>query len=186
VHTFQRTYLATYAVLDTLTNRAATIELNNLPNYAEFTNLFDAYRITKVVARFIYDQNSAQATPAVGGTQNVFMPSLVTVNDYDDATPLAAITDYVQYETFKVERMDRPIVRTFKPKVAVPAYAGGAFSGYLRGSDASPWIDAASPNVELYGLKYGVQATMEGGIGTKQMGALSIYWTYTVEAKDTR
>jgi hypothetical protein len=171
--------------MDTLTNRSNAVVLSNLPNYTEFTSLFDAYKISHVKALFIWDMNSAAPVSAVGGVQTNFIPNLLTVLDNDDATPLASVADYCQYESFKVTRLDRPVTISFVPKVAGAIYAGGAFTGYSRPAVA-PWIDAATVNAESYGLKYAVNGGMEGGAGTRQLGELSIYWTYTLQCKDVR
>lgn len=183
VHMFKRTFSTIYAVTDTLANRANIHMLTNIPNSNEFTSLFDQYKIKAVKAKFIFDQNTSSC-PNTLPTTNQTIPNLITVIDRDDGTPLSLITDYEQYESLKIQRLDRPVIRYFKPKLATAVYSGGTFSGYTQSPNV--WVDANSPNVEYYGLKYGINASMEGGTGTKNVGAISIYWTYYIMLRDTR
>lgn len=178
---FKRTYRTSYAVTDTFTSRANAHMLANLPNQSEFVALFDSYKILAIRAKFIYNMNGAVG-PA---TATNFLPELVTCNDYDDATPLASITDFEQYDSFKIKRLDRPITRYFKPKVAQPAYQAGAFNGYAR-PEKVPWLDCASNAIEHYGLKYAIRADTQGGVGMNTIGTIDIYWTYYIACRDVQ
>lgn len=181
-HFFKRTFRSSYGVTDTFTNRANIHMLSNLPNASEFSALFDCYRISKISAKFIYSQNTA-VTPT---SATNFIPSIVYVVDTDDGTPLTDITQYEQYETFKIRRLDRPFTVSVKPKIAQSAYSGGAFSGYVRPVGLKYWCDAASPNIEHYALKYGIRGDIAGGAGTNTLGQIDIYWTYYITCKDVQ
>jgi len=132
---------------------------------------------------FVFDANAgnvlATATHLVS-----FLPNLLMVNDYDDAAALGAVENYEQYESFKICRLDRQVKVSFAPMLAVGAYGGAVFSNYARAKGV--WLDAASPGVEHYGIKYAVDGAMEGGAGTQNIGTLSIYWTFYIECADTR
>jgi len=182
-HSFKRTYSSVYQVTDTLVNRSVAFTLNSLPTYAEFTALFDTYRITRIDVNFIFDQNSGNVAASAGHAAS-FIPNLLMVNDFDDATALGAITDYEQYESFKISRLDRSLRTTFVPKLAVGAYGGAVFTNYARATGI--WLDSASPAIEHYGIKFGVNGNMEGGVGTLNIGALSIYYTYHFQCCDTK
>jgi len=178
-----RTYSARYTVQDSLVHRASAFTLSALPNYTEFTALFDSYRITRIDGNFVFDANSGNVLATATHLLS-FLPNLLLVNDYDDAVALGAVTDYEQYETFKVRRLDRPVKVSFVPMLAVGAYGGAVFTNYARAKGV--WLDAASPGVEHYGLKFAVDSAMEGGAGTQYIGTLSIYWTFHIECADTR
>lgn len=180
-HMFKRTFSTVYAVQDTLANRATIHMLSNLPNYTELTALFDQYKITAVKARFIFDMTASNIPNTT--TQNT-MPNLITVIDKNDGTALAAITDYEQYETMKVRRLDKQITIYFKPRVSSSLYSAGGFTGYAISPQV--WVDTNSPSVEYYGLKYGINGNMEGGVGTNKIGAITIYWTYYIMCKCTK
>jgi hypothetical protein len=186
VHSFTRTYPYVVQVLDTLTHYALPAQLNNLPNYTEFTTLFDDYRINLVEYMFVFDENSASVASAnTPSQQSNFIPNLLTVHDYDDAALLTAVTDYCQYETFQCARLDKAIHRYVRPKSAQAVYGAGALTQYAQ-TDSNPWIDAGYPGAEFYGLKFAVVGNMEGGAGTRQLGMLTIYIRYHIECRDTR
>jgi len=183
VHKFKRTYQANYQVADSFIHRGTAFALNLLPNYTEFTALFDAYRIMRIDGLFIYDANSAGVSSQVGYSPS-YLPNLLLVNDFDDGNALTAVTDYEQYESFRVVRLDQQHRITFIPQIAVGAYGGAVFTNYAR--QRGIWLDAASPAVEHYGIKFGVDGSMEGGAGTHNLGTLKIYWTAHLELRDTR
>ena len=62
-----------------------TVMLDKLPNYTDFTTLFDSYRITGVEYRFVPHFNVGQVPL---GPQNTQVARLVTVVDKDDNTSL--------------------------------------------------------------------------------------------------
>lgn len=126
---------------------ALKFTLADLPNYTEFTALYDQYKIYFVVLRFVPDQNMASANNAAGTTT----PILYHVIDYDDATAPANKTDLFQYQNLKVRNFSRFSKITLRPHVAVAAYQG-AFTGYANFK--SLWLDAANTAVEHYGVKY--------------------------------
>lgn len=57
IHNFKRTFqLANYDPVGAgVQYRALSFKLSDLPNYTEFTTLFDVYAIRKVVCKFFYD-----------------------------------------------------------------------------------------------------------------------------------
>lgn len=126
IHAFERTISGATDVKDwsALQNYSFTFKLADLPDYTEFTNLFDAYRITSVKLKFIYS-----CTEVTGPSSVNAMPQIFMVNDYDDATPLASYTAYQEYETFRIKRLDKPFKTVCKPRVAMALYAG-AFTSY--------------------------------------------------------
>lgn len=182
LHYFKRTVSEKIPVYDWTVpqNYGHAFKLSELPNYSEFTLLFDQYKIVGVQTKFIFDANCAQV-PTTANALGPSLPNLITVNDYDDATPLIIDTDYQQYETYKIARMDRPIKRYCKPKVATAVY-NGTFTGYAQ---SSPWIDANSANVEWYGLKYSIDPVNTHS-GANTIGFCTILRTYYIVCRDTR
>jgi len=127
------------------TDGAISFALNNLTGYTSLTTLFDQYRIVGVNIKFIPSQlvYTAAAQP------------LLTVLDYDDATPIVVSSLY-QYDTLKVAPASAYFERSLKPRTAIAAYAG-AFTSF--GNMSGMWIDSASPGVIYYGVKYGILAS---------------------------
>lgn len=150
-HKFQRsvglTFLATSASVPTFAQ--LIFRLADLPNYTEFTALFDQYKIDKVEVNFVpnISQNSANDIPIV-----------YTVVDFDDGNTPANLDVLRQYETAILHADPRrPFKRTLVPRVATAAYSGG-FSGY---ANQTSWIDVASASVEHYGVKAGASAASQ-------------------------
>lgn len=83
--------------------------LDQLPDYAEFTALYDEYKVCMIKQKYIFNRNSAEVASA-----NAELPQLITVNDYNDTTALANEESALQYQTFKSQRLDKPVVRTFR------------------------------------------------------------------------
>lgn len=148
---FERTVsagtISTSSTLDTFGSYRMT--LDSLPNYTEFTNLFDAYRIIQMTVCFF---------PAVTMSATVPFPPLYTVIDYDDDTNLTAVTQAFEYPTLQQSVAGSVVERTFNPCAANAAYSG-AFTSYAR-MPRSTWVDVASPGVRYYALKWALpQAT---------------------------
>lgn len=126
--------------------------LNDCIQASTFTALYDQYRIDKVQV-IIGRTNNQQS--AGNSTQNLTFPSqqLWYVVDHDDATVLTSLTDIMQYQGAQCKNiMDNGEVKiTFKPRIAVAAYAAGVFTSFSNQS--AGWIDAASPTVQHFGLK---------------------------------
>lgn len=125
IHLFKRTKVDEHAITnagfvaiksDIADGTYNCFKLDELPNYTEFTALYDEYKICRIKCKFVFNRNTAEVASA-----NAELPQLITVNDYNDITPLANEAEALQYKTFKSVRMDKPITRYFRPKVASPA-----------------------------------------------------------------
>lgn len=155
------------------------VALQDLPNYTEFTNLYDQYKIVGVKFRIV----PFSVSPATGGavTSTAAQPSCMfhMVVDNDDASkPTASEAGISELRQCPGYRSVNPylyqrkgITRYFKPRVATAAY-NGAFAGYK--SDTFGWCDCGNPGIQGYGLK-GVVETISGG-------AANLLW-FKVEAK---
>jgi hypothetical protein len=118
--------------------------LSSLPAVADFTALFDQYRIAQMRVRFEPVSSAGYSTTQI--------QSLVTAIDYDDATPPTLETDLLQYQTVMITSPGVPFERVLNPHAAIAAYSG-AFTSYAQ---FAGWIDVASPTVQYYGLKYAI------------------------------
>jgi hypothetical protein len=113
-------------------------------NISALQALFDQYRIVGVEVLIVPQSNfvAAAATATAG-----MMHSVV---DYDDATPLANEQNALDYQNCLTSSASDGHFRKFVPHAAVAAYSG-AFTSFTNVE--SPWIDAAYPSVQHYGLK---------------------------------
>lgn len=142
IYQFQRSLNAV-----TITNTTApadttgsfSFRLSDLPDYTEFTNLFDEYKFSRVEVSFVPTSPTNYSGP------------LYTVIDYDDAV-VATIAQLSEYQTLQISGSGAMTKRTLVPKIAVAAYSG-AFTSY---APQASWVDCSSPGVLWYGLKYGI------------------------------
>ncbi|QDJ95220.1 capsid protein [Capybara virus 7_cap1_536] len=141
---------------NTGTQLGYTFALSTLPNYTEFTSLFDQYKIVALKVLFLprVDNN-----PAVSTTTNFNPGNIYYAIDYDDSitTDVNAI---LQYQGHKIVRGDQPFsVYIRSPKVANAIYSGTAFTSY---GNTTAWLDVASPSVPHYGLKLAWTSATDG------------------------
>lgn len=132
-------------------------ELDNLPDYTEFTNLFDQYRINLIKYQWIPNRNvnvivgSDISTPLVS-EYDQGIPLIYSFIDYDDATTPTTIDEFTQRQNMRTARFNKPHKRVWKPTVLVPTYRTGVTFGYSP--KRKQWIDCANPDVPHYGLKW--------------------------------
>jgi hypothetical protein len=118
--------------------------LNDLPNYTEFTALFDMYKIERIEIEF-YPEYTVLSD---GG---VTSPAIdVQLNTAIDPTgqSVTAVSDVLQFSTLKATGISKNHKRVF-----VPSYL---MDGILP---CTCYISTASPSSNLWGLSYGVAAT---------------------------
>lgn len=144
VYTFERTFQPTTIVIQgtvpgDLTG-AISVALNQFPDFVEFTSLFDEYRIEFLEFLLVPVTGTNQGSP------------IYTVLDYDDSTPLTGVAQTLEYQTLMITQPGQFHKRSLIPRVDVAIYNGIASTGY--GTRAHQWIDAGSPAIPHYGLKY--------------------------------
>jgi len=120
---------------------ATSFQLSDLPDYTEFTALFDKYRITSIEA-WLFPRNTQTATGSNG--------LITSVIDYDDATALSTVSQAMEYQNQSTAPGNCGHYRRFTPAISLAAYSG-AFTSYAQRQNQ--WIDSASPSVQHYGYK---------------------------------
>lgn len=152
---------------------ALSFKLSDLPNYTEFTALYDEYRFKAVKVMFIPTMNVATAN-AVSGTTAGFVPvpALYTWIDNDDNSAPTALTQGQQFQTFKCHGLlDRMRQRSVVPECSTALYSG-TFTSY--GQNKYQWIDNNSPGVVHFGMKFGI-------INPANQGNFDVQLTYYLE-----
>lgn len=151
---YSRSYAPATVITTSTTAEAAgvyTFQLSDLPNSADFTNLYDQYRILSVKVTLMPTYTEAEVSSVAD-----FQGWIVLANDYDDST--ANLTSQLlQYQQSKVYPLNRPIEWRVRPKAAAVVYQGGVTSAYA--AHASGWIDCAYPGVIHYGVKWATAIT---------------------------
>jgi hypothetical protein len=115
--------------------------LNAAAAYAEYTSLFDQYRIDGIEA-YVEPFLAAQGTTVFG--------DVALAVDLDDSSTPSSLNTVASKQGSIVCSGAAGIYQRWKPHVALAAYTG-SFGGYAN--VASPWIDCGSPAVQHYGLK---------------------------------
>lgn len=158
-----------------------SFKLDDLPNYTEFTNLFDAYRIKGVKLEFvpIYNSHEINEGPASSVDDRVGMPIMTYVYDQDDATSPAAEDTLLQYATNKrISLSSRRTIYISSPRTAGLVFKDGINPVGYQETKANQWIDCANADVPHYGLKYFIPEE-----NLSKILYIRVYATYFVQFK---
>lgn len=179
VHFFKRRMVSAFNVYDTATpvHYAWPFSLSSLPNYTEFVNLYESYKISRIKVKFIFSANSNNVSTAA---TTVCLPNIYAVVDNNDSTALTNITDYLQYRYCKIRRLDSPTSLYLKPSFDVAAYSG-VFTSYAQ---KTGWVDTDSPSVLHYGIKFAIDPVTYSA-GTNVIGRVQAIVTYYLQMKRT-
>lgn len=144
-------------------------KLSELPNYLELTNMFDMYRINKVVAKIIPRQGAninyqTSAGVDAGGTiepnqdfggtnllgvSNFGMPSIVSVLDFNDSVDPTTYQELLEYSSCKRSIVPKEHTRILVPRINIDVEN-------VNMSTSKRWIAGSKPDVEHYGIKGGI------------------------------
>lgn len=124
----------------TAINRAYTTQLDQLPSFAEFTTLFNKYRINRVVYRAEPVFSNFQFVS--GAATQSYVPKIVDAVDTGGAAALSTASDYYQYANRHEIDGAKVWYRSFVPSVL--ADIGGNQSA---GPRFKQWNNFANPDV---------------------------------------
>lgn len=152
-----------------------------VPNFSEFTALFDQYRIDYVECGFAFTANSQD--PGV----TTALPIMWVAKDYSDAN-IAPIADVQQYKSAQCFQLGNPAPGGYKvirvrPTVDLQVYQG-ITSGFAS-ANGKTWIETGTPDVPHYGLKCAIDSTLFGATNV-QLGNLSMYFKYHLSFKNVK
>lgn len=134
--------------------KAWSFSLDQVPNYTEFTNLFDSYKIDKIVMRFmpVHAQNISMTQNQSGATATISHPRVYTVLDYDDDSVPTSVGELTQYSGCKVRLAGKQFKLIFRPKVAMQVYRSAVTTAYAN-PDKQVKLDCAYADVPHFGVK---------------------------------
>ena len=105
--------------------------LSNVPGFAEFTALYDQYKICGVKLIFYPRQTM---TNRVDSTENVLGNArIATAIDYNDSSPPLSIDDLRQYESCQIT----PLIERHERYVDKPLFVNSS------GQNVSDWVSSA-------------------------------------------
>lgn len=138
-----------------------TFQLADLPNYTEFTSLFDQYKIGGIKYRWVINRNPDYGGAVVSNVYNTAVqgqyPRIMWVQDYDNITGVPAnFAELQQYSKMKEIYLtpDRPYTRWFFFK---PARQAVEYEGAVNSSYRPTWkgfIDCASDSAPHCSIRY--------------------------------
>jgi hypothetical protein len=125
---------------------AFNIALSSFSDYAEYTGLFDQYRIVQAEVWLV--PNSVVTNTAMG--------DVVTAVDLDDANTPTSFNQVASKGGALITGGQAGHYHCWEPHVALAAYSG-AFTSYAN--EGPQWIDSGSPAVSHFGFKTAIQTS---------------------------
>lgn len=152
VHAFVRTVQFASSNFDATGNKfqAFTFALSDLPNYSEFTNLYDQFQIVAVKFEIIPKFNAVDLNPMSTWSQGV-LPNIHSVLDYNDSTAPTSLTEMMQYKNYRRSRGNQIHKRYFKPATLSQNYESAVSTSYT--SKWKDWISTDDPTTPYYCIK---------------------------------
>lgn len=180
IHHFKRTQvmasIQTSIVAGTNTHQAMSFKFSDLPNYTEFTTLFDQYRMNKFVLKLVPSFTGSEPTSAGAYYQ---MPNVWSVIDYDDAIDAGNnLISLFQYPNCKMTRGQKVHTRTWTPSILLDAYTGGTVGGAVN---FKKWLNMGDVNIPHYGIKLWIDQT-----GTTSPVEYRVFFTAYFSCKGVR
>lgn len=132
---------------------ALTFALSDTPAFAEFTTLFDQYKINRIQYRFVL-RRSPDHTTNLGVVRGWNFRCMFVV-DRDDSLVPANFLELQQYPKVREVwlNVDKPVTRWYSltPSVLYAMYNGVASTGYAPKRAA--FVDVVNSGLPHYGLK---------------------------------
>lgn len=153
-----------------------TFMLSDLPNYTDFTNLFDFYKIKGVKLKLIPCQTSALTS---SGT-NYNLPRISYFWDYNDNAVPTTQNEMLERDNVRTVMGNR-IIKTFaRPCPQEPVFVNNLVTGYEQGS-RNKWLNITNNNIPHYGFKIWYDGDSSTIIQTYK-----IFATYYIALKDSK
>lgn len=160
IHSFKRSFRLSQIAMTAGTTLmyGEQFDITQLPNFTEFSALFDQYRVDKIKFEIVPCQTGADTNP---NTTSIFLPNIWSCIDKTDSTPPTGINEIMQYPGAKRTKITTRHSRSFKPHVMVDV------NNVVINSKGCPWLAFGAP-IPLYGVKWGLDQIFNvasGGFG---------------------
>lgn len=176
IHHFKRTLIGTDIPTATVTSYGAVFfRLNQLPDFTEFQNLYDQFRINKVVWKLVPNVNSAES----GAAQK--LPQVHSVCDYNDSTAPTTLDELVQYNNYRMTMGSRIHNRKLTPAFLDNVYVTSAIQR-PGNPNYKQWLSTSnSTDVPHHGIKYAI-----GAIAAASAITYTPYLTFYISCKSVK
>lgn len=179
----------TMGALGALNYGAIAPRLFDIPQHAEYTAMYDQYKITGLKFKFIPLQNTANVAridAANNSYPNTQLPYLYVVIDNDDNNNITTINDMLQYQNVKYvpcyKKMNRYIVPTTLGRVFETAVGDGYTTKRRQ------WLDCDDTDIPHYGIKWLLSSATPTGAANPFAGATmyNVFVTYYIKFRTVR
>lgn len=190
VHVFKRSaYIGTStasisaAGVATPIATAHTFSLAQLPSVADFTGLFDQYKITGAKISYTPAASEGILNPATSVSAPLGYSRVHSVIDYDDSSAPTSEDQLLEYGSHKSTAPFQTHTRWLKPKILQEIYRSAISTSYAPKGNV--YLDMSATDVPHYGVKVWVSAP-NTFFGTAQTIAYKVYMTLYFTCKNTR
>jgi len=155
--------------------------LGTMPNYQDFTNLFDDYRISAVTITMYYSNNVMTGTAAAGSYTGQALPMIAMCFDEDDYAAPTSTSVLDQRPETKTILLDTngPKSITVRPKCQGYAESNGV-STQAPVLANSMWQNCSSPSIDYFGVKMWLNAWGTGATNL-QCGYIQMKFTFVLD-----
>lgn len=148
----------------------------NLPDYSDFTNLFDRYRIKYVVLRLFYGSSQFPSSTNSPAPFTGFFHYCIDYNDTLNATGPEELLQYQSYKCIPLHKLQGYKI-ILKPRAEMALYRTGLTYAYGN-SPKNTWLDCTSTGIDV--PHYGIRAWIDKS-GDPQERHLTAITTYHME-----
>lgn len=128
--------------------------LNSLPDFTDFTALYDQYQIKAVKYTLLPRISNAGPSGAVGNPS--ILGNIWSVLDYDDSNVPTSLNQLLQYQNLKRTQYHKIHSRFIKPTVQLGVGSPLTSSAIKK----RQWLDAASTAIPHLGIKLWVDGSL--------------------------
>lgn len=157
--------------------------LDSLPNYAEYTSLFDRYQLTYIKFEIIWRSNNLSYIETANNSA-IAIPRIFMVEDRDDSNLATTIDQLREYQSCRMTVLNS--YRRVASMSMRPNHLGMVFQD-LTHTAYSPkcgWLDCGYPAAPHYGIKWGIE--VQGTGGSRPIATFDLEATVWVAFKDPR
>lgn len=173
IHYFKRHVDLGLITLSTagITSQGFSFQLDEVPNYTEFTALYDQYKLSAVSISFIPMQTyTLNNTTAVANNFNV---RYATVVDYDSSGAFGTFNDAREFTTVKITTITQQQTRYIKPRIK--SANENDSSTIVASGNIRSWLNTSIGNIPHYGLRYVFEQFPNAGF-VGQMKVEAVYY----------
>lgn len=156
-----------------------------MPNYLEFVNLFDEWKIDYVKIKMMFTNNFANVTAVNPSSQAASLPTVQIAVDTDDKVPPTASDQLLQYQNLRTRCFDSngPEYIKLKPKAQLATEAGNILAtGYA--SNYAGWLNTASTGTDYMGVKFFIDTSTTAT--DNHFGDMVFYITYGLKFRGVK